>query len=103
MADDVGETNENGERNASPFERVHQLFQIDASIRVRGGMNEQVAVLPDGKKSFAPACNIVQLSGIGSSPTVGGLTYLGRNDGSSGAQLNSPRSTLTLLRVKAIA
>src|SRR5579875_104478 len=75
----ASKTNQDGQRDATPLQRVHQLLQIDTATRLLFRMHKQVAVFANRKIALSPACNVVQLRGVGDSPTISGLAHLSSN------------------------
>ena len=59
---------------------IDELLQIDAAVGFFGRMDKQVAVLANREIAFPPACDIVQLGGVGGRPAVGRFAHL-RDDG----------------------
>lgn len=86
MFDDIGEANQNRQRNPAPAQRVDQLFQIDGAIRFFGWVNKQMAVLPDREISFAPAGDVIELRGVGGGPAIGWFPNLSADAGDLSGQ-----------------
>jgi hypothetical protein len=86
MLENIRETDQNGQRYATPFERVYKLLKVDIPARFLGWVNPKTPVLPNREIPFAPTCNIVKLCCIAYGPSISRFTYLG-GDSDLGVQL----------------
>ena len=88
---DLAEADQDGQGDAAQLQIVRQLLQIDAALRIFGGVHPHVPVLADGEVALAPSGDVVQLGSVGGGPAVGwfadggGLSHFQR-------QLSAPLS-----------
>ena len=71
MLEDAGEADQDRQVDAAELQAVDQLLEIDAAVRVLGGMDQHVPVSADRKISFAPTGDLIQFGGIGGRPALG--------------------------------
>jgi hypothetical protein len=81
VLNDIGEANQDGQSDSAPLQRIDELLQVNTAVRFFGRMNKKMPVFANGKISFPPACDIVELGSVCGGPAIGRLAY-GRGDGS---------------------
>lgn len=62
--EDVGEPQEEGERDPLRGEVLRDLVQVQTPRHILGGVNGHMALLVDPEVAHAPALDVVQLEGI---------------------------------------
>jgi hypothetical protein len=72
----LSEAQQDGRRDASQHNGIHQLFQVDPSLRVLVRMHPEMSVIAYRKVALAPTGHIVELIGVSGVPPFGRLMNL---------------------------
>ena len=64
VLEDVGEANQEGDRNPAQDQRIDQLLQIDGAGGVLGRMDADVSQIVDREIALAPTGDVVHLAGV---------------------------------------
>ena len=71
MLQNLGEADQDRQRDAAQLELLHQLPQVDAARGSLVGMHPQVPVRAHGEIAFAPTGDIVEFAGVDGGPSFG--------------------------------
>jgi hypothetical protein len=77
MLEDVGEAQQDGRRQAAKLEPIDQSLDVDAALRIFGGMHQQVALLAHREVALPPARHVVEFRRFSGRPRGGSRAVTG--------------------------